>query len=657
MNYSSNNVALYGTDVEVDQSRQLLVGEYHFEVGSSGIKSLKLRGIELVRCISLVARDENWGFLKTIGEPPEVHTIGSRIRLRFLGRFESSGGVLTYEMKGIFDSDIGQLDLVASFIADSDFYCNLVGPVIILGSKECAGQEANVSSRNGTPKSLRFPETVVSRPFFRDVSSFEFTDANGHHVAFEFQGALFELEDQRAYADDSFKAYSRSIDLPWPYTIEAGKKFEQRVRARVSSPSQNMYTVKPATKVERISLTANFRIPLPILSIMQTNLSDALNLVNQGLVPRRAHLLGLYDPDNGCQSDILELYRRLTEGIEGTFHLEFILPCLDIEEEFSALAHALEKARLKPKTIRVFPAVDIRGNCSTGLNRKPPEQWRILSIAREFFEHIPIGSGTCGPLWSLLSDPPEAAWDFISFSHCAITHSSDDLTTVRSVNALTDCFMAAKKLRQNTPICVGPSGIAMRFNTLGKTTYDFNSNYRQIKSPIDPRSRGLFGLSWLVAYVAAIIKSGISSFCPASICGANGFLFVRQSHPQPRFDNDPLAVKFPAYHLVSCLIKSSGNAVAYIQLDNQPGSAAFAFFEDQHLIHWITNTTSREKEVRLDLSADGAGWLHRFSPDNFADTITVGYEVSNRAVYWSRLPETIELGAYETIHIKEALSK
>ena len=52
-------------------------------------------------------------------------------------------------------------------------------------------------------------------------------------VSFEFEGALFEVEDQRNWSDASFKTYSAPLAPSFPHAAQAGEQIRQSVRITV----------------------------------------------------------------------------------------------------------------------------------------------------------------------------------------------------------------------------------------------------------------------------------------------------------------------------------------------------------------------------------------------------------------------------------------
>ena len=48
-------------------------------------------------------------------------------------------------------------------------------------------------------------------------------------IQIEFKGISFEMEDQRNWGDESYKIYSGSLYDPFPYKIDKGTKFFQKI--------------------------------------------------------------------------------------------------------------------------------------------------------------------------------------------------------------------------------------------------------------------------------------------------------------------------------------------------------------------------------------------------------------------------------------------
>ena len=56
---------------------------------------------------------------------------------------------------------------------------------------------------------------------------------NKAHCKLDFEGDVFETEDQRNWTDASYKTYSTPLSITYPVTIEKGTRIYQRVSLSV----------------------------------------------------------------------------------------------------------------------------------------------------------------------------------------------------------------------------------------------------------------------------------------------------------------------------------------------------------------------------------------------------------------------------------------
>ena len=78
----------------------------------------------------------------------------------------------------------------------------------------------------------RFPDLITQyMPFSNMVAMRHDLDAV-HETIVGFEGDVFETEDQRAFTDASYKTFSRPLEMPRPYKVEAGTLVRQVVTVR-----------------------------------------------------------------------------------------------------------------------------------------------------------------------------------------------------------------------------------------------------------------------------------------------------------------------------------------------------------------------------------------------------------------------------------------
>jgi hypothetical protein len=124
--------------------------------------------------------------------------------------------------------------------ADSDFrYCR-IGFCILHPLNGITGQPYRAITPDGeisgTLPKLIEPQRIVENsyelPIFPSCSSIAVDTSSGVRVITDFEGDLFEMEDQRNWSDGSFKTYSTPASLGYPHTAKVNQQFFQKVTIR-----------------------------------------------------------------------------------------------------------------------------------------------------------------------------------------------------------------------------------------------------------------------------------------------------------------------------------------------------------------------------------------------------------------------------------------
>ena len=69
-------------------------------------------------------------------------------------------------------------------------------------------------------------------------------------VNINFEGILFEMEDQRNWGDASYKIYSGSLLNPFPYLEKGGSNFSQTVKIDVENKKQRSFASMNIVKID-----------------------------------------------------------------------------------------------------------------------------------------------------------------------------------------------------------------------------------------------------------------------------------------------------------------------------------------------------------------------------------------------------------------------
>jgi len=198
-------------------------------------------GVEVVRRLGFAARAPGWVTVPAcaLDVALEVHDAGGfavRIAARHIGAALDLGWTGT-----IAAGADGALAYRVTWTAAGPFAYNRIGLVALLAPGTVAGCPYVVEGPAGIARG-HLPHAVAPQPF-----------VDGHYLGvappmralaldlppgtarLAFTGEDFELEDQRNWADDSFKAYSTPLATPLPQHAEPGRAMDQAVTLRVDA--------------------------------------------------------------------------------------------------------------------------------------------------------------------------------------------------------------------------------------------------------------------------------------------------------------------------------------------------------------------------------------------------------------------------------------
>ncbi len=186
-------------------------GRFSLEVDLDAgmIRDIRLDGQEVIRAVYGTIRDASWGTPKGPFEGTEDGISGTVERFAWTTKLDFTADeiVITFEGEALERLETNRAGL-----------CLLHPP-------SAAGQPCVVTHSDGSKEASTFPNLIAPHQPFFDIAAIE---SGGVRV--EFEGEIFEMEDQRNWTDASFKTYCRPVDWPRPYRLEAGDRVRQRIR-------------------------------------------------------------------------------------------------------------------------------------------------------------------------------------------------------------------------------------------------------------------------------------------------------------------------------------------------------------------------------------------------------------------------------------------
>ncbi|MER9355228.1 hypothetical protein NKI61_18330 [Mesorhizobium sp. M0514] len=601
-------VRLCGTEQLEAPLRTLRAGSLSVAFDNGALRYIRIGTIEVLRGISFLVRDENWGTCTTVLDDLRIDERPDAFAIEYRATCAATSGRLIYRAR-VSGSGDGALSFVAEAEPETDLLTNRTGFVVLHPIEGLAGKPIKVLHEDGHDELSFFPDHIDPKCPFTDIRALSHEIAPGIWATCAMEGDAYEMEDQRNWSDASYKTYVRPLRRPWPYRLPKGQKFTQAVRLHVSG------TLPTGTSENRNPLI-NLTIGGPVGRVPRTGVGVAADEAKHAL--ETPELLRRMAPQwMVCQVDLriahgqdeLESYAALARLTGAGVVLEIITKgTRDPFGELAPVADAVHSLGLKLEAVSVFPAQDMTSVQPGAPWPTMPSFHESYSAARRAFPGIALGGGMAAYFTELnRKRPPAEALDYVTFTTCPSVHAVDDVSVMETLQAIPHLIRSAHAfMGERLPLRIGPIQLGCRENPYGKSTAPNEANARVCLSRIDPRQRGLFNAAWTVGYFAACAREGIEAVAFGDFAGPFGQIHRKADFVQPWYDQQDGPTVYPAFHVLAGLSKLGGATLLSVGTAGADGVATIAAEKDRRVTLWVANLTAKTQSVRLSDSPSSA---------------------------------------------------
>ncbi|WP_158814641.1 hypothetical protein [Methylocapsa sp. S129] len=592
----SRHIRLFGTEQLVPPPRMLRAGELAAELEAGNLRYIRFGGIEMIRAISFIVRDKNWGTYNPVVSDLKITEERESFRLVYQAIAKDETQEFHYTAEIVGHSN-GALRFHAHGRAITDFVTNRTGFVVLHPIGELAGKEALLVDVEGKSVETRFPELIDPVQPMMNLRSIRHAFAPGATVECRMEGDAYEMEDQRNWTDASYKTYVRPLARPWPYALSAGMPLDQTVTLTVSG--------KPAVRTgasTAISVRVEEHVgAVPSLGLgldpddAETALIHAEALASVGA----SHLICHFDPRRGHDRNSLQRSLEAATALGATPWLEAVVTEVgDFAQELAALGKTVGELGSPFPVVLVSPASDMK--CTLPGSDWPPcpPADQLYRAARLAFPHAKLGGGMFSYFTELnRKRPPLDDLDFVSFTTSALVHAGDDRSVTEGLESLPHIARSVRGFTGDRPYAVGPSAIGMRDNPYGAAPMANPHNVRQAMNRNDPRQRGLLGAAWSLAYFAHFARGGAQAIALGGAVGPFGLVHSPATYPQPWFDQH--GGLLPAFHVLRGLARLKGRRLRRVEISAPREIQAIAASGPGGEEIWLANLMGDVRRVSL----------------------------------------------------------
>jgi hypothetical protein len=637
-----------GTEQPDVVGRLLRAGPMQVEFDNGQLRYLKMNGVEVLRAVGFLVRDENWGTYTPLISRLEIDQRDDSFSVSFHAVCRRPGQEIAYDAR-IEGSANGDLRFTGRALPATAFLTARTGFVVLHPLKGVAGQAVTVEHVDGTVEKSSFPPLVDPIQPFLSIRALTHEVMPGLRATVRMEGDAFEMEDHRNWTDASFKTYVRPLALPWPYTLPAGEEVVQSVSISFSGAAKGAGSAAAGKGID-VTLGAVTKQVLPLLGlgVPAEEIEHAMNQIDLLKLADPRILQCHVDPRLGHGINELNGYRALAESTGADVVLEIVVESVDqYVRELRDLADLATRAGLRLAGIAICPVGDLKSVLPGG-NRPPAPPLEDLYIAaRQAFPDVKLGGG----MFSFFTElnrkrPPAQRLDFVMNTTCPIVHAADDRSVMETLEALPYQVDTARTFIADCAHRIGPSAIGCRDNPHGATFTPNPGNERVCLARADPRMRGLFGAAWTLGYIATLARSGIDAVTIGAPTGPLGIIHRRTEDAQPYYDGLSRPATYPVFHVISGLTRGAGAKLVDAACSDSQKVQCLAYRAKAGTTLWLANLTADTQIVRIEGAGGAAAGAMIGALLDEASFETATTEPRRFQQSWRSMGSRVRLGPY-----------
>jgi len=603
---ASRAIKLFGTEQPDVVGRSLSAGPLSVELDNGNLRYLKVGGVEVLRALAFLVRDENWGTTIPTLSNLVVDQRADGFSVTYRATCKRGAQELTYDAR-IDGGPDGSLEFTGAATPKSDFLTARTGFVVLHPLKGVAGHPVEVEHVDGTVERAKFPDLVNPVQPFLNIRALTHEVMPGLKASVRMQGDAFEMEDHRNWSDASFKTYVRPLVLPWPYTLKAGETVKQSVSVTLSGTAPKAGKGASGRGVEvKLGAAHGHAMPSVGLGMPAEEIEAAIAALD--LLKRAAPrlLICQFDPREKHGRKQLYGYRVLCEQTGAQCELEIVVESVDqYRRELASVAAMVRDAGLKLAAVAVCPVGDLKSVLPGGPRPPAPPLADLYQAARDAFPGVRLGGG----MFSFFTElnrkrPPAELLDFVHNGTCPIVHAADDRSVMETHEALPYQVSTARSFIGKTPYRIGPSSIGCRDNPHGKAFTPNPNSERICLVKMDPRQRGLFGAAWALGYISSFAAAGVETVSLGAPTGPLGIIYRKSDAKQPYYDALGRSAVYPAYHVIAGLTRAAGARLVTATSSDDASVRCLAYRAKGATLLWLANMRAEDQSVTIAHAGD-----------------------------------------------------
>lgn len=487
------------------------VGKLSLLYENGFVRYIRAGEIEMVRMIYLALRDSNWATADIVRSNENISVRSNGFDISYTATNKVDGkDVFCWNVK-INGAASGEIEFSIDGEALATYTRNRAGICVLHPIRETRGQVVKITRPDRTIYESKFPSVINPHQPFLDITKMTWHLGNDAWAELQFEGDVFETEDQRNWSDTSFKTYSTPLSKPYPVTLQPGDRVNQKVKFRLINSDRLSYEV--SDKIE-VTIDESSAKSFPKMGL---DFSGKTFKSKKG-----ADLISALTPDHLRVEVALssaQWKNTLKTGLEQAKAITtnvFLHLVLTEPGEFDEFVTSLSEIDVKSIVKLAVSPSEKKGNVDELLKA-------IVPKVKTLFPGISFGAGFTSYFTELNRNRFDyTKIDFVIYPVIPQAHATDTRTLIDNLAAQTDAVTSARSFATGKKIHVGPVSLKSR-------------------AP-DERQSTPLAAGWMIASIKYLSEGGADSITMFQSNGGSGYFI----------DENTI---FPAYEALLSLIK------------------------------------------------------------------------------------------------------
>jgi D-apionolactonase len=551
-----------------------------FDADNVFLRYIRVGSHEVLRGINAPVRNQDWATIAPKVTNLRVDQQGASFKVTFDVACQHAD--IDFRWKGsITGNDKGVIEFAFDGEAFSTFKRNRIGFCVLHGP-HAAGQPWVLDTVDGKTTKGQFPKSISPHQPAKQLRAITHQVAENIRARVEFEGEVFEMEDQRNWTDASFKTYCTPLEIPYPVEIPKGTKISQRIRIRLDGGLPPHATSSTSRTVLTLGKTES---SLPQLGLQVSG--EVQNLTDEQLRRLKALHLDHLRVDLRLSDDsfVKELRRATRQAQALQVSLQIVL----------GLGEKPAFDKLLSEVNQLHPPVSywlVRGGDPAHFQTARKNLAPVLGSAK-------IGVTRVTNFVDLNRTRPEDnSVQAIGFGINPQIHAFDNASVVETLPIQADAVNSARQFAGDRPLVIGPVTMAPQLLD-GVDQPGGPPEGDPLPTYVDKRQVEPFTAVWTLGSLKYLADARAQSATYFETVGWNGIMDADDVAARPKaFPSRPGEV-FPVYQLLHEIGEFVGGRVRQIDSSDELSAIGIALQKSGRMRVLVGNLSGSAQTITL----------------------------------------------------------